>query len=462
VLAVIACTLLNFFFTLAEASLVTMGRLRIGFGSFTNSDDSAIPDDNRSSSNSQTTAAIVDELFADPTKIIAAVQVAITVFSLCSLAIALIEFTTPLANWLGHWIHIALARKLAVAFWIIFIAIINLVIGEIVPRAIAAKYPNEVGKIVATPLRWLEIILRPLVAVLLAISNILVKPFGMTASFNSSVMTEDELKVILEAGQNEGVIEEDEKEMLHNVISFGDTQAHEVMTPRVDICGIEMNQPLSKLIYLIVDHGHSRIPVYKETIDTIVGIIHAKDLLPSVIKGEKIDNLLQIMREPTFVPEHLPIDDLLTQMRRSNTQLAIVQDEYGGTAGLITIEDLIEEIVGEIQDEYDPEQKMVETDLQTGASLVDARMTIDDVNEELNLSLPTVDFDTIGGLVFGLIGRPPEPGDTVDTTVGADGELTVRFQVTKADGRRLQQVSIESFPTPSDVETVSQATVPVN
>jgi CBS domain containing-hemolysin-like protein len=158
------------------------------------------------------------------------------------------------------------------------------------------------------------------------------------------------------------------------------------------------------------------------------------------------------MREPTFVPEHLPIDDLLAQMRRSNTQLAIVQDEYGGTAGLVTIEDLLEEIVGEIQDEYDPEQTMVETDLETGASLVDARMTIDDVNDELNLSLPTVDFDTIGGLVFGLIGRPPATGDKVETTVGADGELTVRFQVTKADGRRLQQVSIESFPTPSETE----------
>ena len=460
--AILICTLLNFCFSLAETALVSMSSSRLMHPVRDESESGGI---GLPASASETVDARAAEsirwLLSEPTRVVAAVQIGLTVFSLTSAAVAVAVLAPDFALWL-HTYRVPHDMRVAAVVSVLLTATLTLVVGEIIPRAIALRYPERVALLVAGPLRWIERAERPIVAVILGLSNLLIKPFGMSASFQAPVITEEELRTMLEASSKEGVIQEDEKEMLHNVITFGDTLAHKVMTPRVHVKAIEVRQPLDKLINLIVDHGHSRIPVYDGTTDSIIGVIHAKDLLPSLAKGQTNADLRSLMRVPFFVPEQMRTDDLLDEMRRSNMQLAIVQDEYGGTAGLITIEDLVEEIVGEIRDEYDVEQPMILIEPDSGAALVDARMSIDDVNDKLGLALPTTDFDTVGGFVFGLFGRPPTVGESIDTEAAPDHEIDVRFTITKADGRRLQQLRIETVPSAesaADAETQSSTQV---
>jgi len=225
-----------------------------------------------------------------------------------------------------------------------------------------------------------------------------------------------------------------EKEIIRNVITFGDTDVSQVMTPRIDMTSAALDIGCDALVALIVESGHSRIPIYEDTVDAIVGIVHAKDLLPALARGDKNLSLRDVARSPVFVPENKRVDDLLEEFRRANMPIAIVQDEYGGTAGLVTIEDLLEELVGEIIDEYDKEEvKMRVIDRCT--VLVDGRMGISDLNEELDLDIPNTDFDTIGGFVFGLFGHQPE----VDEHVSYESIL---FTVTKTGGRRIEEVRL--------------------
>jgi putative hemolysin len=277
----------------------------------------------------------------------------------------------------------------------------------------------------------------------LGLSNLIVKPFGLSASFSAPVITEEELKTLLDTSEEEGVLEQEEKQMLRNVITFGDTMVHEVMTPRIDMKAADVNMPIIKLVNLIVDCGHSRIPIYENSVDNIIGIVHAKDLLPALATGQSAADVRSLMRCIGHVPENKRVDELLEEFRRSKSQITIVQDEYGGTAGLATVEDLLEEIVGEIQDEYDEEQPKI-VHLDDGSAEVDARLHIDDVNEGLDLNLESDDFDTIGGFVFGLFGHMPLKGETIDYD-------SVTFTITEADGRRVYRIRI-ALREPDDDE----------
>jgi putative hemolysin len=396
----------------------------------------------------------IQTLLHEPTRVVAAVQIGVTVFSLTAAAIAAAVLAPDFAIALRPLTHHDL--RLSVTLLIVIVALLTLVIGEIVPRAVAMRHPDRTAEMVAGPLKWVERLERPLVAVVLGLSNFLVKPFGLTASFNAPVITEEEITTLLEASQKEGIIEEDEKDIIRNVISFGDTSVHTVMTPRIDMKAADVSMLLGRLINLIVDCGHSRIPLYDGNIDNIIGIVHAKDLLPSLARGDSSVDLRTLVRSPFFVPENKRVDDLLDEFRRSNSQMAIVQDEYGGTAGLVTIEDLLEELVGEIQDEYDVEEPMVVRE-EDGSAIVDSRLNIDAVNEELGTELSREDFDTIGGYVFGQFGRPPLQGDSIT----CNGLI---FTIEKADGRRIQKIRIcvpQAEPEDSEGESNDdQANVP--
>ena len=211
------------------------------------------------------------------------------------------------------------------------------------------------------------------------------------------------------------------------------------MTPRIDVRAIDAGAGLPALLELIVESGHSRIPVYEGSVDTVVGIVHAKDLLPALARGERDLDLRPLMRLPLVIPENRRIDDLLDEFRRSSVQMAIIQDEYGGTAGLVTVEDLLEELVGEIQDEYDQEDAPFQT-LSPNVYRIDARMAIDDLNDLLDLDLPHEDFDTVGGFVFGQFGRQPGIGESV-------GYENLAFVVEKTDGRRVDEITLTVLPT---------------
>jgi CBS domain containing-hemolysin-like protein len=249
-------------------------------------------------------------------------------------------------------------------------------------------------------------------------------------------VTPEELMILVERSSEQGVIEAEEQQMIGAVLELGQQRVHEVMVPRIDITALPMDAPLDELITTIVSEGHSRIPVYEESIDNVVGILYAKDLLPLLARAEK-PNLRTLVRTPLFVPESITVDDLLHNLQRRKVHIAIVLDEYGGTAGVVTIEDLIEEIVGEIQDEYDVEEPMVEA-ISDDEARIDGRASIDDLTDHFGIELDGEDkeqYDTVGGLVYHEIGGVPKVGDRVEV----DG-LTLTVEST--DGRRVGKVLV--------------------
>jgi CBS domain containing-hemolysin-like protein len=316
----------------------------------------------------------------------------------------------------------------------LLIALLSITAGELIPYSYAQRHPEQAIRLATRPLRVFIVLFAWLATIALFLSNLLVRPFGLTATFGTQMVTEEELQKLLEASAESGALEKDEAEIIQNVISFGDTDVRHVMTPRTDMTAAEIGMDLEKLVELIIASGHSRIPVYEGSVDAVVGIVHAKDILPLLVSGERQAPLRRVARAPLLVPENKRVDELLEEFRRSNTQLAIVQDEYGGTAGLVTIEDLLEELVGEIQDEYDVEESPIVFQ-EDGVAIVDGRMDVEDVNERVDLSLPLDEFDTIGGFVFGILGHQPQVGEVARHD-------NAEFTVLSTDGRRIDKLRI--------------------
>lgn len=247
--------------------------------------------------------------------------------------------------------------------------------------------------------------------------------------------TEEEIKTLVESAEEIGEIEEDERDLIHSVFEFGDTVAREIMTPRVDLDALPIESDAEEVLEVIRATGHSRIPLYEGTDDQIIGIVHAKDLLMAMLGNSEV-SLRTLIRPALFVPENKDLHELLAELRQNRTQLAIVQDEFGGTAGIVTIEDIVEELVGDIVDEYDKDEPELVT-LPNGWS-VDGRMHLDDLNDELGSNFETDEFDTVGGFVFGSFGRQPTSGESLE--IG-----NYRFYVAETDGRRVQRLTIEKI-----------------
>jgi CBS domain containing-hemolysin-like protein len=256
----------------------------------------------------------------------------------------------------------------------------------------------------AAPLTWLSLLLA--------------SPLRKTLHIHTPApVTEDDIRLMVDVGQEHGVLEEEESEMIHSIIEMGDTVAREIMVPRIDMLCIQAKASLGDMLDLAVLHGLSRIPVYEDTIDNIIGIAYIKDILPLLKENRLQDPVRGIIRPALFVPGTKKVDELLGEMRKAKISMAVIVDEYGGTDGLLTTEDIIEEIVGDIEDEHDREGPPVR-EQEDGSYLVDARMNIEDLNEQLDLSLPADEYDSIGGLVYGFLGRVPARGDEV-TAAGA-------------------------------------------
>jgi len=423
-LALLLLTLLNGFFTLAEVALNTVRNARL-------------QDLIEEGGSDAQAAGSAQQLMRQPTRVVATVQVGITLASFAVAAIAAATLAPDLALQLPSQLTPHPVRIMTVVMTGLA-ALVTIVVGEIVPRSVALRRPDQVALLIARPLRFFMVLFAPLAGIALGLSNLLVRPFGLTATFAAPMITEEELRALLEASAQSGAIEEDEKDIIRNVISFGDTDVRQVMTPRIDIKALDIGAGLPALLDLIMESGHSRIPVYEGSVDAIIGIVHAKDLLPGLARGERALDLRAVMRQPLIVSENQQVDALLDEFRRSNVQLAIIQDEYGGTAGLVTIEDLLEELVGEIQDEYDQEDPML-LPLEPGVWRIDARMAIDDLNEHLDLDLPHEDFDTVGGFVFGQLGRQLEEGESVHYE-------ELEFVVEKTDGRRVDKLRLIMRP----------------
>ncbi|MEC9488542.1 MAG: hemolysin family protein [Halanaerobium sp.] len=331
--------------------------------------------------------------------------------------------------------------------------ILVLTFGEIIPKSFSAQRPERMSMRVAPYIRYLGIILTPVIKVFVWLTHKVNMLGGIQPGGQSHFVTEEEILRYVHVGEREGIIERKEKEMINSIFEFGDTLVKEVMIPRIDIVAVEANTKLPILLKLFQEKGHSRVPVYKETIDDIIGVVYAKDLLIFVEEGlETPVEIKKIMREAYYVPEAKRVDQLLTELQKERIHMAIVLDEYGGTAGIVTIEDLIEEIVGEIQDEYDQEEREIEF-LGDGEILVDGRVDIDELNDLLDISLPAEDYETISGFILSRLGYLPEEGEELqfaDLMLKVDQVenhriLKIKLFIDEAEGKRIVEKIDEDY-----------------
>ena len=421
-LVIVLLTLLEAFFVASEIALVSVRRSRI---------DQLIDEGDGA-------ARRVRRLLDDPGRFLAVSQLGLTVIGFFASAYAAVSLTTQLADFfvdLGFAAGTASAAALVVVT--VLLALFTIVFAELVPKTIALAYADRVARAVSAPIEVLARILSPVIAFLTASTRAVSRLFGADVNQEAQISAE-ELKLIVERGGEQGILEAEEEQMIHAVIELGERRVHEVMVPRTAMVALPSDATLDEAIDRIVEDGHSRVPVYEESVDEIVGILYAKDLLPFLKGGGTARPALRsLLRPPVFVPESMSIDDLLHELQRRKVHLAVVLDEYGGTAGLVTIEDLLEEIVGEIQDEYDAEEPIVER-LSDDEARIDGRASIDDLAETFDLDLDLEDrdeYDTVGGLVFHRLGEVPSPGDRIEV----DG---LRLTVESTDGRRVGKVLV--------------------
>ncbi|RZK89094.1 MAG: HlyC/CorC family transporter, partial [Pedobacter sp.] len=293
------------------------------------------------------------------------------------------------------------------------ITIMHIVFGELAPKSFAIQRPVATTLFVSVPLQIFYVVFKPFIWTLNSLAAIILKPFGIdTSAGHESLHSTEELQYLLDQGKESGALDNNEHELIKNVFDFNERVVKNIMVPRTKISGIELTSPKEEVIDRIIKEGYSRLPVYDEIMDKIVGIIHAKDILPLVAAGNQHWTLNDIIRKPYFVTETKKINDLMSELQSNRIQIAIVLDEFGGTAGMVTLEDIVEELVGEIQDEYDEEKPLVEK-ISDNEFIVNASATVYDVNEHLPHDLPEdEDFDTIGGLVSHVFERIPEVGES--------------------------------------------------
>ncbi len=320
--------------------------------------------------------------------------------------------------------------------WVAFVGVtlLVLIVSEIAPKTLAARHADRVALWVAGPITGFARLFGPLIRVLSVIATTLIRPFGAAITTKPPLVTAEQLRFLVQVGEEQGVIEEGERAMIHSIFEFGNTLVREVMRPRIDIVAVPASATINEALSLVTEHGHGRLPVYEGNIDHIAGAVYVRDLLPALRQGRLDQSVMEVRRPAYFVPETKNVDELFKEMQHKKVSMAIVLDEYGGTAGLVTMEDILEEIVGEIQDEYDLEEKPVHL-LDARTAVVNARTHIHEVNELLDLHLPDENVDTIAGLVYTLLGRVPTQGETVSLP-GAE------LRVEKTLGQRITKVRI--------------------
>ena len=417
--------LLNGLFVAAEIAFVTVRRTRL--------DELADEGDRR--------AARALRLLKDPGRFLAVIQVAITFLGALASAVAAVSIVellaTPLSgvSWIGER-----AGVIALLVVTLLVSVVSIVLGELIPKGFALANPDRIALVASGPISLFAKIVSPLVALLVLLTKVISKPFGIDPT-RTPELSAAEIRLIVEQGSQQGVLEAEEEQMISAVMSLSDSKLHEVMVPRIDIVAIDQEATFDEAVEVVLKEGHSRTPLYRESVDHIVGILYAKDLLRLIAAGGPRPRLRDIMRPALFVPESQSVDDLLHELQRRKVHMAVVLDEYGGTAGLVTIEDLLEEIVGEIQDEFDEEEPM-KVEIGPGEVILDGRAAIDDLTELVEPALELEDdeeYDTLGGFVYHRIGRVPVVGDAV---------VIEPFVITviKVSGRRVGKVRVRWTP----------------
>jgi len=379
----------------------------------------------------------IQKMLKNPSKFLATIQIGITLAGFLSSAFASDVFADMLAPVLNDWmpvIGITAWRNISIIIITMILSFFTLVFGELVPKRLAMKYYEKVAFGTIGPIRFISIVTAPFVKLLTWSTNIVSKIFGVGEQ-EEEIVTEEEIKMMVDQGEEKGSIEETEKELINNVFALNDIVASEIMTHRTDMFAIQINQNLYEILDEIDDYKYSRIPVYDETIDDIKGILFVKDIL-KLINNKKTIKIKDLLREAYFVPESKPIDEVFKELQVNKKQMAIVIDEYGGTAGLLTMEDILEELVGNIFDEYD-EYEVEYKKLDDNTFLVDGSVSIYELKKLLNIELPEGDYETLSGYLLDKLGRIPEE---TENPVIEDEKLTYRIE--EYEDKRIQWVKI--------------------
>ncbi|OON96724.1 MAG: hemolysin [Epulopiscium sp. Nele67-Bin005] len=366
-------------------------------------------------------AELVAKLVEDPTRLLGGILVGNNLINIGSSALA-----TVIATNLWGSAGVGIATGLMTLLVLIF--------GEITPKSMATQNAQKVALMVSGPISIVVTLCSPIVKILMAIANVIIKLLGGEADTEKAFITQDQLKTIVTVSHEEGVIEDEEKEMIYNVFGFGDSFAKDVMIPRTDMIAVDINASYADVLELYKEYQFSRMPIYEESHDNIVGMLYIKDLLIQTFNPETF-KVSQILREAYFVHEYKRIDELFKELRTKKTGIAFIVDEYGGTSGLVTLEDLIEEIVGDIEDEYDIPEEDFEM-ISPHEFLIDGTYRISDVNEKLGLEINSNEFDSIGGFIIGLLDRFPEEGEVVYY-----GPVT--FTVVETYNKRINKIKVE-------------------
>lgn len=411
-------TLMNAFFAGAEMAVVSVNKNRIR---------SMAEEGNKK-------AAVIQSLFEDSTKFLSTIQVAITFAGFYSSASAAAGIAPVLAEWM-RGMHIPYSTAIAGNGVTLLLMFFNLVFGELVPKRIALQKAETFCMITVMPVHYISKVLSPFIKLLSISTKAVLRLFRLKTEDQEEAVTEEEIKALLKMGNENGTFEDEAREMINSVFSFDDRSAREIMVPRRDVHVLDIEEPFDMLVDEILESRHSRIPVYEENIDNIIGILHIKDVMIEVRKnGWKTLDIRKLLREPFFVPDSRDADELFRELQKSRKHMAVLVDEYGGFSGIVTVEDLVEEIMGEISEEYEEVVQEIVV-LSDGEYLLDGGILISDLNEEMGLKLVTENYDTLSGYLIERLGYIP--GKESREIIAADD---MEFIIEEIKGNRITKV----------------------
>lgn len=413
--------LLNAFFAASEIAFISLNDARI---------EVQAKDGNKR-------AKLINKMLKDPSQFLATIQIGITLAGFLSSAFAVDTFAdkvVPLFCMAIPSISIGTWRNIVIMLITVILSYFTLVFGELVPKRIAMKYAEKVAYTSVYIIKFISKLTSPFVKLLTISTNVISKMFGVNSE-ESEDITEEEIRMMINAGEEKGTIESQEKEMINNIFEFNDKIVSEIMIPRNDIFAIDMNATISGMIEkLTEDDKYSRIPVYEGTVDEIKGIVYVKDLITARKRGNT--KVKHIMKEAYYVSETKPVDELFNELRKNKKQLAIVIDEYGGTAGIVTMEDILEEIVGEIYDEYDDVEYKYEK-INDTTYVFEGNVAIYDLEKILDIKIQEGDYDTLAGYLIDKIGKIPEKSEKI-----AYETQEVIYKIDKVKNKRIVRVKI--------------------
>ena len=392
IMVLVILILLNAFFAASEIAFISLNDAKV----------------NRQAKEGNKKAKQIKKMLDNPSRFLATIQIGITLAGFLSSAFASEAFASklsPILNQIIPALSIQTWQAISIVVITLILSFFTLVFGELVPKRLAMKNYEKIAFATIGIIRIIYIFTLPFVKLLTASTNIVSKIFGVDEN-DEEVVTEEEIKMMVDAGEEKGSIEEEEKELINNVFEFNDTIVSEVMTPRKDIFAVDVNATVEEFVENLEIYKHSRIPVYEDNIDNIIGLLYLKDVL-KYVKSKRTVKLKTVIRPAYFIPETKPIDDLLKELQKNKNQIAIVLDEYGGTAGLITVEDILEELVGNIYDEYDEVETEYEK-IDENTYLISGGVTIYELKKILEVEIPEGDYDTLSGYLLDILGRIPE------------------------------------------------------